>query len=120
MYCLDTYALIEICRGNPKFSFLMNEDIVIPNTTLAEFYWVLIKNKDNDEAKQWCERLLNFTVDVKKELLLKAQNFRYLHRKRDISFFDSVGYVFSVENNSLFVTGDKEFKEMDNVKFISK
>ena len=119
-YCLDTYALIEIAGGNPKFSFLLKEEFVIPNTTLAEFYWVLLKNRDKEEADFWCEKLLNSTIDVAKKILLKAQHFRYLNRKKDISFFDSVGYIFFQDNNYIFLTGDKEFKDLDGVKYITK
>ena len=120
MYCLDTYALIEIAEGNLKFSFLLNQDFVIPNTTLAEFYWVLLKNKGNEEATYWYEKLSNFSADISLKLLIKAQYFRYTHKKQDISFFDSVGYIFSQENNYTFVTGDKEFKNLKGVKYIVK
>lgn len=119
MYCLDTYALIEIAEGNPKFSFLIKEDIIIPSTTLAEFYWILLRNK-NEEAEYYIEKLRNFSVDVQKKILLKAQKFRYLNKKKDLSFFNCVGYIFSRENNYIFVTGDKEFKNIEWVKFIQK
>ena len=45
MYCLDTYALVEIAEGNPKFTFLIEEKVIIPGTTLAEFYWVLLNKR---------------------------------------------------------------------------
>ena len=120
MYCLDTYALIEIARGNPKFTFLINEDFVISNLTLAEFYWVLIRDAGQDEADYWINKLSDFSADVSLNILLKAQRFRYLNRKKDISFFDSAGYIFSKENKYIFVTGDKEFKDLSDVKFITK
>jgi len=120
MYCLDTYALIEIAEGNPKFSFLIKEDFIIPSTTLAEFSWVLLKNKNRDDVEYWIKKLSNFSSDVKKEIMIKSQIFRYLNKKRDLSFFDCVGYIFSKENNYIFVTGDKEFKDLEGVKFIQK
>jgi len=120
MYCLDTYALMEIAEGNPKFSFLIKEDIIIPSTTLAEFYWILLRNKNDEEAEYYVEKLQNFSMDVQKKILLKAQKFRYLNKKKNLSFFDCVGYIFSKENNYIFVTGDKEFKNVEGVKFIQK
>ena len=120
MYCLDTYALIEIAEGNPKFSFLLKESFIIPNTTLAEFYWVVLRDKGKEEASHWSERLSGFSVEVSIKTLIKAQDFRYLHKKSKISFFDCVGYVFSIDNNYPFVTGDKEFKNMKGVKHITK
>lgn len=120
MYCLDTYALVEIANGNPKFSFLMKEDFIITNTTLAEFYRILLRDKDKEEAEYWVEKLSNFTVNITKEIMLKAQEFRFANKKKDLSFFDCVGYIFSKENNYTFVTGDKEFRDLENVKFIQK
>ncbi|MEK6861695.1 MAG: PIN domain-containing protein [Nanoarchaeota archaeon] len=120
MYCLDTYALIEIAEGNPKFSFLIKEEVIVQNTTLAEFYWVLIRDKGKEDADFWSERLLHFSVDIPVEIMLKAQKFRHTNKKQDISFFDSVGYIFAQENNHIFVTGDKEFKNFKGVKYITK
>ena len=98
----------------------MKEDFIITNTTLAEFYWVLLRDKDKDEAEYWIEKLSNFTVNVTKEIMLKSQEFRFTNKKSDLSFFDCMGYIFSKENNYIFVTGDKEFKDLENVKFIKK
>ena len=120
MYCLDTYALIEIAEGNPKFSFLIREEFVIPSTTLAEFYWVLIRDKSKEEADFWGEKLLSSSVDIPVVVMLKSQNFRHANKKQNLSFFDSVGYIFAQENNYIFVTGDKEFKNFKGVKHITK
>ena len=120
MYCLDTYALIEIANGNPKFSFLMREEFMIINTTLAEFYWVLLREKGKEDAEYWVDKLSNFTLNITKEIMLKAQNFRFVNKKKNLSFFDCVGYIFSKENNYIFVTGDKEFKDLEGVEFIQK
>lgn len=120
MYCLDTYALVEIMEGNPKFAFLLEEDFVIPNTTLAEFYWTLLKERGKETADYWYGRLGSFCIDVSVIILIKAQSFRYLNRKKDVSFFDCVGYIFAKEHKYLFVTGDKEFKKLKGVKHITK
>ena len=120
MYCLDTYALIEIALGNPKFSFLLTQDVVIPATTLAEFFWVLLRDKNKEEAEHWSAKLLPLTKPISPQLLLNAQQFRYDEKKHDLSFFDAVGYTFAQEQKSVFVTGDKEFKGRKGVRFIQK
>lgn len=40
---LDTYALIEIYLGNKKFTIYLDEDFVINDLTLAEFYGILLR-----------------------------------------------------------------------------
>lgn len=119
-YCLDTYALMEIVQANPKFAFLFKEDFVIPATTLAEFYGVILRNKGKDEAEIWVEKLSNATTGVPLSIMVNAQSFRFTNKQRNISFFDGVGYCFALENNLLFVTGDKEFKDLKGVKYITK
>ncbi len=120
MLCLDTYALYEISKGNHKFQFLMDEEIVIPETTIAEFYWVLLLEYDKLTADYWYKQLNPYIKSVDKILMMKAMNFRYENKKQDLSFFDCVGYVYSRENNMKFVTGDKEFEKKEGVMFIKK
>jgi len=120
MYCLDTYALMELAEGNKKFAFLLEEDFVIPSTTLAEFSWVLLREKGEEVKKHWIDKLFGFSQNADVKTMIKAQEFRYSNKKKDLSFFDCVGYIFSLENNSIFVTGDKEFENLKNVKYVKK
>lgn len=64
--------------------------------------------------------LESFCKPVSLSTLIKAMQFRVDARKNDISFFDAVGYIFALENNYPFVTGDKEFEHMKGVEFIKK
>ncbi len=118
--CLDTYALIEIVNENPKFAHYLNEDIVITELTLLEFYGVLLRDESEDLAEYWFRKLEAYAVSVDRAILKEAVKFRHEHRKDNISFFDAVGYVYSLSKGCLFVTGDKEFENFKNVEFIKK
>ena len=118
MKCLDTYSLVEINNGNPKFSDLLNEDIVITDLTFAEFYGDLFRKYDKKTADYWHKKLSFFCKPVNREILLKAVIYRIEHSKEDLSFFDCAGYIFSKEHNIKFVTGDIGFKEKEGVEFI--
>ncbi len=118
--CLDTYALIEIANGNPKFAEYLNSNFVIIDLTLAEFYAVLLREEGEKIADYWFKKLERYSLLVIKEILIEAIKFRHEHRKQDISFFDAVGYIFSVKNGYYFVTGDKEFENLPNVEFKKK
>ena len=117
MNCLDTYALVEIDKGNPRFASYADGDFVITGETLAEFYWVLMRDASQSVADHWYEKLLPYAVSVAPDLLVEAMRFRRKHKKRRISFFDAVGYVFARARNILFVTGDKEFEKLPHVDF---
>jgi len=118
--CLDTYALMEIYLGNEKFAKYLNLDFVINDFTLAEFYGVLLKEYGESEADLWFKKLERYSLQVNRRILIDAIKFRYEHTKRDISFFDAVGYIFSIKNGCYFVTGDKEFEKFPNVEFKKK
>ena len=118
--CLDTYALVEIFNGNPKFADYLDKEFVITDLTLAEFYLVLLKKYDEKTAEYWFKRYSNYSVRVDKLILKEAVKFRYEHKKSGISFFDAVGYLFSIKERYIFVTGDKEFENFENVEFKKK
>lgn len=117
---LDTYALVEIYKENPKFSGYLTSNFVINDLTLAEFYLFLLKEEGETTADFWSKKLEFYSSSVSRETILEAVKFRYNHRKQDISFFDAVGYIFSVKSGCLFVTGGKEFEGLPHVEVIKK
>jgi predicted nucleic acid-binding protein len=116
--CLDTYVLIEIARGNTRFSGYLNMEFVITDLTLAEFYAVLLREHNEKTADYWYRKMERYAVPVDRSILVEAVKFRYEFRKEGISFFDAVGYIFSLKNGYCFVTGDKEFENLRNVEFL--
>lgn len=120
MLCFDTYALMEIKQANPKFAGLLNEDFVITDLTMGEFYIVLYKEKDEPEAEKWLGKLEIYCRPVSRDIIIKALKYRINNKKDSLSIFDCVGYMFSIENNFTFVTGDEAFKNKKGVLFIKK
>ena len=46
MYCLDTYALIEIHNQSVKYAKFKEKEFVIPESTMAEFYLDIFRKFD--------------------------------------------------------------------------
>lgn len=120
MKCLDSYALVEICDGNPNFMPLLKEKTAITDLTMTEFYANLYKKYGTPTADYWHRKLNSLCRFVSREILIKAVKYRIDNNKQKLSFFDCVGYVYACENKMVFVTGDKEFKEKPNVEFMQK
>lgn len=118
--CLDTYALMEIYNGNPKFADYLDSGSIITGETFAEFYGVILREHGTDEAEFWYKKTKFLVKNVSFEILIEAIKFKYENRKSGISFFDAVGYIYSVKNNCIFVTGDKEFENLKDVEFVKK
>lgn len=120
MKCLDTYALCEISRGNPKFEKYLSQDFIISELTLVEFYGVILRDFNKLTAIYWLKKLLPYGKPANLALLIKAIEFKVENKLKNLSFFDVVGYVFSKENGCPFVTGDKDFQDMSNVEFVKR
>ncbi len=118
--CLDTYALMEIAQGNPRFKDLVDAQFVVTDLTLAEFYAVLLREHGRTLADSWHARLERYAQPCSRALLIEAVRFRHQHRTTRISFFDAIGYVYSVENGCYFVTGDRDFETLPHVEFRKK
>lgn len=118
LFCLDTYALVEIALGNEKFTKYFNTQFLIPDLILAEFYGIELRVNNEATAEYWYHKLSPFAVPVPKEVLIQAVKFRFANKGKNLSFFDAVGYVFAKKNGLLFVTGDKAFEGIENVEFV--
>ncbi len=117
MKYLDTYILAEIAEGNKKYFCYIEEDFILTDLTLAEFYWVLLRDTNPEVADYWFQKLRVYAVIISAEMMIEAMRFRRLHKQKDLSFFDCIGYVYACKNNIPFVTGDMQFEKMKNVEF---
>ena len=120
MNVLDTYALVEIKQGNPKFQKFLDLPFVITDPTIAEFYIVIMKEEGEEEARFWYKKLVHYCVAIDRDILIKGWKFRESNKKDNLSIFDAAGYVYALENNHKFVTGEKAFEHRERVEFIKK
>ena len=118
MKCLDTYTLIEIHDKNPNFIDCINQELVISEITMTEFYGILLRDYNEDTANYLLKKFHPFVVPVSFDILIKAVKYRHENKKQKLSFFDCVGYTYARENKIKFVTGDKEFENKPGVEFI--
>jgi predicted nucleic acid-binding protein len=118
MKCLDTYALMALAQGEAAFAKYMADEFIIPDTTLAEFCWVLMRDFSESAARAWEERLAPYCAPADRDLMLAAMHFRLDNRGKGFSFFDAVGYVFARRHHIPFVTGDESFRDLPGVEFL--
>ena len=117
-YFLDTYALIEIAEGNPKYKKYVESDAVTLKDNLAELYYFLLKKYDEKTADFFLDKFVRLAVELPIEIIPKSMAFRHQHTKTRFSYVDCFGYIFALENRRLFLTGDRAFKGMKNVELV--
>jgi predicted nucleic acid-binding protein len=118
MKVLDTYALVEIWKGNKEFAYLIKEDYEIPSITLAEFWEILYKESSEETANYWINRFKASCAEPNLEIYIEARKFKYINNKKNLSIIDCIGYIYAHSKKYLFVTGDKEFDDVEGVEFI--
>lgn len=118
VYFFDTYAIIEILKGNSNYAKYSNEEIVITIFNLVELYWFAVKEYSSEDADKILERYRLCVVEVSNETIKDAINFKKKNKNSNLSYSDCIGYAYSSRNNLKFLTGDKEFNNIKNVEFV--
>ena len=116
-YFFDSYAIIELLEGNFLYAIFKEEKVTITIFNLAEIYWHFLL-KDEDIAEEIYNKFRDSVVEINDETLKEAIKFRKEHKKKDLSYADAIGYIYAKRHNMKFLTGDKEFKDLENVEFV--
>lgn len=118
MMFFDSYAIIEIINLNKNYLEFSDEIIISNSLNLAEVYYALLKTTNQKTADYFLEKLDIKLLEITKEISIEAAKFRFNNKKKKISFADAIGYVTALKLNMKFLTGDKEFRDFENVEFV--
>lgn len=119
-YFFDSYAIIEIVKGNPLYAKYAYEVVILTQFNLAEIYWSFLKDFPEEKAKELYWSFRECVVPVEDIVLQNAMKFRKEHKKRRLSYADCIGYCYALHHNLFFLTGDKEFEKLPHVEFQRK
>src|SRR3989344_9651269 len=117
IYFYDTYVLYEIAKGSKNYEVYADKNIITSLMNVYELYYQLLKDKKEDLAEQFFARLLSACVEIIPQYVKEAAKFRKQEIKRKLSYIDCLGYIIAKELKVKFLTGDKEFETLHNVKF---
>ena len=127
MYVVDTYALIEwFIQGNENyrkhFEEIDNKGAFVTELTVMEFYHKVFHNAGKDKADEALDVILGNmkVIDLNLDLIKQSAIFRseMLHRKRELSYADSVNFIAAKGLRLKLLTGDNDFKGLENVEFV--
>jgi len=117
-YFFDTYAIIEILEENLDYKEYREKDVALTIFNLAEIYYSCLGNFNEQELQEIYDKYKESVVEIDDETLKEAMKFRKELKKRDVSYTDSIGYIYAKRHNMKFLTGDKEFENLENVEFV--
>lgn len=117
-YFFDTYAFLEIIKGNPNYVKFVDSNFKTSILNLYELYYNLIRDYDEEKALLYFNKYLPFLIEIKNDYIFSASKFKLKMNKRNISYVDAFGYCISKIEGYTFLTGDKEFEGLDHVEFV--
>ncbi|MFO8015885.1 MAG: type II toxin-antitoxin system VapC family toxin [Candidatus Woesearchaeota archaeon] len=118
MFFFDSYAVIEIIKGNPNYKPYTNSGILLTKLNIFEIYYSMIRDVGKKEAEKFLEEYYQFVIDFDENTIKEASRFKLQNKKRNLSMADCIGYILSKRTGIRFLTGDKEFENMPNVEFV--
>ncbi len=117
-YFFDTYAIIDILKGNSAYDEYKNAEIVLTIFNLIELHYKILNEFDEKLAREMLEKYSKFKVEINLDIIEESNKFKKIHKKRKMSVPDVIGYIMAKKLGIKFLTGDKEFENFDNVEFV--
>ena len=121
-YYADTYALVEILKGNPAYERYAGEELITSEFNMLELAYALTRDYGEEKAVEILRIVRAFIaiVQPRDEDYARASTLRLeLKRQgRNLSLIDALGYVLAKRLNIRFLTGDREFRGLDGVEYV--
>ena len=117
-YFFDSYAIIEIIKGNPRYIRYSECAVVITWLNLIEVVYSCFLDYGEEKAKEVYDKFKECVEDLDWPILIKALKLKQKYKKRNLSYADCAGYAFAYERGLRFLTGDEGFRDFENVEFV--
>ncbi len=114
----DTYALVEIIKGNKAYTPFLNQELYTCVFNLYELFYNLLREYNEEVAKRYFYEFASLAIEVDDEHIFAAGRYKLEMTKKNISYTDALGYAIAEKEGLKFLTGDKEFQHLSNVQFV--
>ena len=117
-YFFDTYAIFEVVGGNQAYNKYLNKTIILTKLNIFELFHNALRDLSEEKANDLMEEYYPLVVDYDKRTIVEACKLKLQYKKRNLSMTDCVGYIVAKNLGIKFLTGDKEFENLENVEFV--
>ncbi len=117
----DSYALIEMLKGNKNYQSFQSEQLITTEFNICEVGFAV--------CREYPANATRVLKTVRKMVIIRetrdedycagaATRKEASGQGKKLSTIDCVGYSVANRLNMPFLTGDREFADMDNVQFV--
>lgn len=117
-FFFDSYAIIESIKGNANYKKYENARMLITKLNLFEVCYFLIRDFGEDEAREYMKEYVESVIDFDLEVILAAAKLKLDKKSARLSMVDCIGYVLAKVMGVKFLTGDEQFKGIENVEYV--
>lgn len=118
-YFFDTYALFEIVHSNENYSpYIKDISMITTQLNLMELHYRMLSLYGEEYAEKSYEKFNEFVIEISDEVIKKANKFKLINKKRKLSYVDCIGYILAKIHGAKFLTGDMQFKDLENVEYV--
>lgn len=114
----DTYAIIEIIKGNKNYKKYLDANLITTKFNLIELYYHFLHDFDEDIADKYLEIYSKFLMPITNNTIRTGMKFKLKHKKEKLSYVDCIGYALALELGIKFLTGDQKFEDKENIEFV--
>lgn len=120
LYVYDSYAIIEYLKDNASFVRYFEEfQGMTTMFNLVEVYYCMLREEGKERADVAFDTFYPMLIQPPTKTLTRAMILKLKHKKKKLSYADCIGYQLALDRDLKFLTGDQQFKEMDNVEFVT-
>lgn len=123
-YYADTYALVEILKGSPAYEQYAKEELSTSEFNMLELAYALTRDYGEEKAVEILRIMRAFVtiVQPRDEDYARAATLRLelKRQNRNLSLINALGYILARHLGMLFLTGDREFKDLKGVEYVKQ
>lgn len=119
-YFFDTYAFFELIYGNPNYKKFEDIMAITSIFNLVELNFSMKKDFSELTADRYTDEYWKYLVDITSEDVKIAMSLRKKFKHKNLSAPDAIGYTVAKRLGIKFLTGDKSFKDLENVEFVKR
>lgn len=117
-YFFDTYAIMEVVKGNRNYEPFKGAEAFTSVLNLTELHYHVARpfgmELANSLISKWSRKVLSFGNDDLEEMT----KFKLANGQKKFFLPDSLGYILALRHGLKFLTGDEAFRNLPNVEFV--
>jgi PIN domain nuclease of toxin-antitoxin system len=117
----DSYALIEMLKGNENYRAFQSERLITTEFNICEVGFAVCRNypANAPQVLNTVRKMVTLTATRNEDYCSGAARRKEASGKgKKLSTIDCVGYSVANRLKIPFLTGDREFADMNNVQFV--